>query len=53
MISWMGHVDAQMILKIYDEVSDFRDQQEAEKLEKSLIRMQNGMQNENQTKKQE
>jgi len=51
-VKWMGHVDAQMILKIYDEVTDFRDQQEAEKLEKSLIRMQNGMQNENQAEKQ-
>ena len=44
MIGWMGHVDAQMILKIYDEVSDNRDKNEAEKLEKTLIRMQNGMQ---------
>ena len=46
MISWMGHTDAQMILKIYDEVSDFRDQHEAEKLNKSLLSMQNGMQTE-------
>lgn len=53
MISWMGHVDAQMILKIYDEVSDFRDQQEAEKLEKSLIRMQNGMQDGKNEERQE
>ena len=47
MISWMGHSDAQMILKIYDEVSDKRDRNEAEKLEKALFRMQNGMQDEN------
>ena len=44
MISWMGHVDAQMILKIYDEVSYQRDKNEAEKLNQTLIRVQNGMQ---------
>lgn len=43
-VKWMGHVDAQMILKIYDEVSDFRDRNEAEKLDKTLLSMQNGMQ---------
>lgn len=43
-IKWMGHADAKMILKVYDEVSPDRIKSEAEKLEKSLIRMQNGMQ---------
>ena len=43
-IKWMGHADAKMILKVYDEVSPERIQSEAEKLEKSLNRMQNGMQ---------
>ena len=40
---WMGHADAQMILKIYDEVSDNRDAREAERL-KSAFRCQNGCQ---------
>ena len=31
-IRWMGHTDASMILKIYDEVSDTRSNSEAEKL---------------------
>ena len=43
-VQWMGHVDATMILKIYDEVTDQRSKSEAEKLENKLIRMQNGMQ---------
>lgn len=29
---WMGHADAKMILKIYDEVTDRRDETEAERL---------------------
>lgn len=33
-IKWMGHSDASMILKIYDEVQDSRDEQEAERLKK-------------------
>ena len=37
-IRWMGHVDAKMILKIYDEASDLRSEKEAEKLKKSLFR---------------
>ena len=45
----MGHTDAQMILKIYDEVSSTRSQIEAEKLEKMLIHRQNDMQNCNQS----
>jgi hypothetical protein len=40
----MGHADAKMILKIYDEVSEDRSKIEAEKLEKRLFGMQNGMQ---------
>ena len=40
---WMGHADAQMILKIYDEVTDNRDAREAERL-KSAFRCQNGCQ---------
>ena len=43
-VQWMGHADANMVLKIYDEVSVDRTKKEAEKLEKSLIGMQNGMQ---------
>lgn len=43
-IKWMGHSDASMILKIYDEVSTDRSKKEAEKLEKALIRSQNGSQ---------
>lgn len=44
MIRWMGHSDAKMILNIYDDVSDERSKNEAEKLEKKLFGMQNGMQ---------
>lgn len=43
-IKWMGHADAKMILSIYDEVSEDREKREAQKLEKSLYGMQNGMQ---------
>ena len=43
-VEWMGHTDAKMILKIYDEVSDTRSQIEAARLEKMLIQMQNNMQ---------
>ena len=43
-IKWMGHADANMILKIYDEVDEDRSKKEAEKLEKALIRSQNGSQ---------
>ena len=32
MIEWMGHADATMIMKIYDEVRDNRSKTEAEKL---------------------
>lgn len=50
-VEWMGHSDAQMILKIYDEVSSTRSQIEAEKLEKLLIHRQNDMQKEQQSVK--
>lgn len=41
---WMGHADAKMILKVYDSVSQDREQSEREKVEKKLIRVQNGVQ---------
>lgn len=41
-IRWMGHKDAKMILKIYDEASDNRSQKEAERLKKSLFGSVNG-----------
>ena len=44
-IHWMGHKDARMILKIYDEYTQERGKKEAEKLEKSLFGGQNGGQN--------
>ena len=44
MISWMGHSDAAMIMKIYDEVTDSRSKIEAEKLKKSAFGSQNGSQ---------
>lgn len=46
---WMGHADAKMILKVYDSVSDNREEQERKKIEKKLIRVQNGVQHENDT----
>ena len=45
-IEWMGHADATMIMKIYDEVSDNRSKKEAEKLEKILFHVQNDVQKE-------
>jgi integrase len=44
---WMGHADTQMILRVYDAVSDDRSEQEREKVEKRLIGVQNGVQKEN------
>ena len=41
---WMGHSDAKMILKVYDSVSADREETEREKVEKRLIRVQNGVQ---------
>lgn len=35
-IKWMGHSDASMILKIYDSVTDERDESEAQRLRDSL-----------------
>lgn len=42
MIDWMGHADATMIMKIYDEVTDDRSKIEAEKLLKNAFRSGNG-----------
>ena len=36
-VEWMGHADATMIMKIYDDVSDNRSKNEAEKLRKKLF----------------
>lgn len=47
MIEWMGHADATMIMKIYDEVRDNRSEKEAEKLKKSAFGSQNGSQKKN------
>ena len=44
MISWMGHADATMIMKIYDEVSDNRSDSQAKKVLKKAFRSQNGSQ---------
>lgn len=41
---WMGHADAQMVLKVYDAVSADRSEQERKKVENHLIRVQNGVQ---------
>lgn len=43
---WMGHADAQMILKVYDSVSEDRSAQERQKVENLMNRVQNGVQNE-------
>lgn len=42
MIEWMGHADAKMIMKIYDEVSDTRSKTQAEMLIKTAFGGQNG-----------
>ena len=41
-VRWMGHKDAKMILKIYDEASDNRSEKEAERLKKTLFGSKNG-----------
>lgn len=41
---WMGHSDAKMILKVYDSVSDDREQNEREKVEKQWNQVQNEVQ---------
>ena len=43
-VQWMGHADAKMILKIYDEVSSYRSQFEVDRLEKTLFGSQIGSQ---------
>ena len=47
MIEWMGHADARMIMKIYDEVTDNRSKKEAEKLQKTFLNGQNDGQEDN------
>lgn len=47
---WMGHSDAKMILKVYDAVSDDRSDQERKKVEKMWIGVQNGVQNESESR---
>lgn len=46
-IRWMGHADATMILKIYDEANDNRSQREAKRLENMLFGSQKGSQKRN------
>lgn len=41
---WMGHADAQMILKVYDSVSSRREETERQKIESSLFKVQNKVQ---------
>ena len=41
---WMGHADAKMILKVYDSVSDDREENERKKIEKQWIQVQNEVQ---------
>jgi integrase len=36
-IAWMGHADAKMILKVYDEVTDEREASEADRLRSSFM----------------
>ena len=43
---WMGHADTQMILKVYDSVSDDRSENERKKVENELFRVQIGSQDE-------
>lgn len=43
-ISWMGHKDAKMILKIYDEVTDYRMKMETEKMNKNVFQVQSEVQ---------
>ena len=46
---WMGHADAKMILKVYDSVSEDRQETERKKVENRLNRVQNGVQTESST----
>ena len=40
----MGHADAKMILKVYDTVSEDREENERQKIEKRWIQVQNEVQ---------
>lgn len=44
---WMGHADTKMILKVYDEVSEDRSEENRKLVEKRLIGVQNGVQSQN------
>lgn len=46
---WMGHADAKMIIKVYDSVSEDRSENERKKVEKLLIRGQNGGQDDSES----
>ena len=46
---WMGHADAKMILKVYDSVSDDREETERKKIEKIWNQVQNEVQTETDT----
>ena len=46
-IEWMGHADATMILKVYDDVSTNRSIREAERLKKTLFGVQDEVQDKN------
>ena len=46
---WMGHADAKMILKVYDSVSDDREETERQKVEKQWNQVQNEVQPESGT----
>lgn len=46
---WMGHSDAKMILKVYDAVSEDRSENERKKVENLMIRVQSGVQPENES----
>jgi len=41
-VDWMGHADATMLMRVYDEVSDSRSAAEAAKLEASIKKVSNG-----------
>jgi integrase len=50
-IHWMGHTDAKMILKIYDEFSETRSNSEAKKLNQIYFQVQTGGSDENEKDK--
>ena len=45
-VHWMGHVDAKMIMKVYDQYNDNRGKKEAEKLVSAIETSQSASQNE-------